>query len=73
VVDFRVSIEIEGVRIRPGDVIFGDIDGVLAIPREAEQEAISRALEKTSKENLVRDAIRAGMSTVEAFEKFGVM
>jgi 4-hydroxy-4-methyl-2-oxoglutarate aldolase len=73
VVDFRVSIEIEGVRIRPGDVIFGDTDGALAIPREAEQEAISRALEKVGKEDLVRDAIRAGMSTVEAFEKFGVM
>lgn len=73
VVDFRISIELEGVRIRPGEVIFGDMDGVLAIPREAEQEAISRALEKVSKENLVRDAIRAGMSTVEAFEKFGVM
>jgi len=73
VVDFRVQIEIEGVRIRPGDMIFGDIDGVLAIPREAEKEVITRALEKASKENLVREAIRAGMPTVEAFEKFGVM
>ena len=73
VVDFRVQIEIEGVRIRPGDVIFGDTDGVLAIPREAEQEAITRALDKAGKENQVREAIRAGMPTVEAFEKFGVM
>jgi 4-hydroxy-4-methyl-2-oxoglutarate aldolase len=73
VVDFRVQIEIEGVRIRPGDMIFGDIDGVLAIPGEAEKEAIMRALEKASKENLVREAIRNGMGTVEAFEKFGVM
>lgn len=73
VVDFRVSIEVEGVRIRPGDIIFGDIDGVLAIPREAEREAISLALEKASTENRVREAIKAGMSTVEAFKKFGVM
>jgi 4-hydroxy-4-methyl-2-oxoglutarate aldolase len=73
VVDFRVQIEIEGVRIRPGDLIFGDTDGVLSIPREAEREAITRALDKAGKENLVRDAIREGMSTVEAFEKFGVM
>jgi len=34
---------------------------------------ITRALEKASKENLVREAIRAGMPAVEAFEKFGVM
>ena len=73
VVDFRVPIEIERVRIRPGDILFGDIDGVLAIPREAEREAITLALEKVSKENLVREAILGGMSTVEAFAKFGVM
>ena len=37
------------------------------------EEAIRRALEKASTENKVRDAIRAGMSTVEAFRTFGVM
>lgn len=73
VIDFRVSIEIENVRIRPGDVVFGDIDGVLIIPQAAEREAIALALEKVGKENLVRDAILSGMSTVAAFEKFGVM
>ena len=73
VVDFRIAIEIEGVRVAPGDVVFGDLDGVLVIPREAEREAISRALEKVTKENAVRDAIVNGMSTVEAFAKFGVM
>jgi 4-hydroxy-4-methyl-2-oxoglutarate aldolase len=73
VVDFRVGIEIEGVAIAPGDIVFGDLDGVLVIPREAAGEAISRALEKVSQENAVRRAIVNGMSTVEAFEKFGVM
>lgn len=73
VVDFRVPIEMDAVRIMPGDIVFGDLDGVLVIPKEAEQEAISRALEKASKENAVRTAIENGMSTVEAFQKFGVM
>jgi 4-hydroxy-4-methyl-2-oxoglutarate aldolase len=73
VVDFRIAIEIDGVRIAPGDVIFGDLDGVLVIPREAEYEAVSRAFEKVTAENAVRSAIVAGMSSVEAFEKFGVM
>ena len=73
VIDFRVGIEINGVRIAPGDIVFGDLDGVLVIPRQAEEEAIRRALEKASTENQVRDAIRAGMSTVEAFRTFGVM
>ncbi len=73
VVDYRVPVEIHGVRIAPGDIVFGDLDGVLVIPRHAEEEAIRKALEKSSTENKVRDAIRDGMSTVQAFKTFGVM
>lgn len=73
VVDFRIRVEMEGVVIAPGDIVFGDLDGVLIIPRAAEQEAISKALEKVTGENTVRAAILDGMSTVEAFAKFGVM
>lgn len=73
VVDFRVTVEIECVKIAPGDIVFGDQDGVLVIPKNAEREAISKALEKAGKENLVKRAIQQGTSTVEAFEKFGVM
>ena len=73
VIDFRVSIEIEGVRIAPGDLIFGDREGVLVIPAEVEAEAIEAALAKASTENRVATAIRGGMSAVEAFETFGVL
>ena len=73
VVDWRVPVGINGVRVKPGDIVFGDLDGVLVIPREAEEEAIRRALEKASTENEVRAAIERGMSTVEAFRTFGVM
>ena len=61
------------MRIEPGDIVFGDLDGVLVIPRRAEAEAIRKALEKASSENRVRDAIASGMSTVDAFKTFGVM
>ena len=73
VVDYRVAVEINGVRIHPGDIVFGNLDGVLVIPRQAEAEAISKALEKAGTENRVRQAIEQGMSTVEAFKTFGVM
>ena len=73
VVDYRVAVEINGVRISPGDIVFGDLDGVLVIPRRAEEEAIRKALEKAGTENRVRQAIQDGMSTVEAFRSFGVM
>ena len=73
VVDFRVPIEMDAVRVMPGDIVFGDLDGVLIVPKEAEREAITRALEKASAENGVRAAIENGMSTVDAFRNFGVM
>jgi 4-hydroxy-4-methyl-2-oxoglutarate aldolase len=73
VVDYRVRVEMEGVSISPGDIVFGDLDGVLVVPKEAEREAITKALEKVSKESAVRVAIVNGMSTAEAFDKFGVM
>ena len=73
VVDFRIPVEIGSVRLRPGDILFGDIDGVLVVPAEAETEVFTRALEKVRGEKLVRKAIEEGSSAVEAFGKYGIM
>jgi regulator of RNase E activity RraA len=73
VVDFRIPVEIGLVRIRPGDILFGDIDGVLVVPAEVETEVFTRALEKARGEKLVKKAIEEGSSAVEAFEKYGIM
>lgn len=71
--DFRVPLEIGGVRIRPGDIVFGDIDGVLAVPREAEDEVFRRALEKARGEKTVKRDLENGMSAVEAFARHRIM
>jgi regulator of RNase E activity RraA len=73
VVDFRVPVEIGSVRIRPGDILFGDSDGVLVVPADTEAEVFTRALEKARGEKLVRKAIEEGSSAVEAFAKYGIM
>ena len=73
VIDFRVPLEIGGVWVMSGDIVFGDLDGVCVIPRAAEEEVFRKALEKVQKENLVGQAIEDGMSAQEAFKKFGVM
>src|SRR4051812_2357960 len=73
VLDFRTPIEINGVRIQSGDIIFGDIDGVCVVPRAAERDVFTKAIEKTRGEKLVAKAIREGMGAVEAFRKFGIM
>jgi hypothetical protein len=58
VIDFRTPIEIEAVRIAPGDLIFGDREGVLIIPSEVEGEAVAAALAKACTESKVATAIR---------------
>lgn len=73
VIDYRVPIEFDGIRINPGDIIFGDRDGVLVVPQEIEKEIFQGAIDKARGEQLVKTALEDGMSTVEAFEKFGIM
>ncbi|MFI5072494.1 MAG: RraA family protein, partial [Terriglobales bacterium] len=73
VVDFRCPIEIGGVSINPGDLVFGDLDGVVIIPRAVEEEVIVRSLEKARAEKLVRKEIEAGSSSTEVFAKYGIL
>jgi len=73
VIDFRLPIEIEGIAIHSGDIVFGDVDGVCIIPRQAEVEAFTRAIQKSRREKLVKKALQEGMSAVEAWSKFGIM
>lgn len=73
VIDFRCPIEIEGVRINPGDLVFGDMEGVLITPWDVIEEVFSLAVEKTRGEKLVRKAIEEGLSANDAFENFGIM
>ena len=73
VIDFRIPIEIQGVIIAPGDIVFGDRDGVCIIPQLHEREIIEAALEKARGEKRVKKAIEGGMGAVEAFEKYGIM
>ncbi len=73
VVDFRCPIEIGQVTIHDGDLIFGDVDGVLVIPKEMAEQVVEQALEKAAGEKKVRAAIEGGMSATEAFRVFGIL
>ena len=73
VADYRCPIEIAGVWIEPGDLVFGDLDGVVIVPRAVENEVITRALKKARGEKVVRKAIEGGMTATAAFKKFGIL
>lgn len=73
VIAWRVPIEIEGTHVDSGDIVFGDMDGVVVIPQAIEKEVIERAWEKATGEKTVGKAIQAGMSATEAFRKYGIL
>jgi regulator of RNase E activity RraA len=73
VIDYRIPIQIGQARVSPGDIVFGDVDGVCVVPALGAQEALALALEKARKEKVVRKALEAGLSARDAFEKYGIL
>jgi regulator of RNase E activity RraA len=73
VIAHNTPIECGEVLVYPGDLILADHDGVVVVPNAAAEEALHLAEEKVSGENLVRKALAGGMSTTEAFKKFGIL
>jgi len=74
VVDFRCAIEFEnGAQVRPGDVIVGDIDGVLVIPGDHVEAIVRLALAKVEGEAKVRGMIERGERTQAIFDSTGIM
>jgi 4-hydroxy-4-methyl-2-oxoglutarate aldolase len=73
VIDYDVTVEIDGVRIEPGDLIGIDEDGFAVVPKAIIDKVLSAAWTKAHEENKVRDAIRNGMSATKAFETYGVL
>jgi regulator of RNase E activity RraA len=59
--------------VRPGDWVFGDVDGVVVAPAELAAEAFRLALEKVSAENRVRAELARGRSVREVFAEYRVL
>jgi len=70
VVDHGCPVNCGDVLVNTGDILFGDIDGVVVIPKELEREVIPRALEKVGKENLVRNELLKGAMLRDAYDKY---
>lgn len=73
VTGFGDPTEVSGVTVCLGDLIVGDDDGVVVVPRAVQDEVAVRALEKATGESGFRDAVRNGMAPSEAFDRFKVL
>jgi regulator of RNase E activity RraA len=65
----QVPVSIGDVRVCPGDLVRGDADGVVVIPRELEDKVLASAEEIQAAEDAIRDSVRAGLSLRDARAK----
>lgn len=71
-VEWGGPVTIGEVRIEPGDVVVGDLDGVAVVPKALAAPVLLECERLLHTENRVRDAVRKGMAPLAAYEKFGV-
>lgn len=65
------SIEIEKIKIKRGDYIFGDLDGIVCIPKEIKKEVINKSLKVSKKEKSIKKLIEKGCDAKKIFNKEG--
>lgn len=65
-----VPVNIGDVRVAPGDLLRGDADGVVVIPRDFEDRVLDVAEGIEQAEEAIREAVRGGMRLDEARRQF---
>ena len=73
VADFRIPLKVGAVTVLPGDIVFGDIDGVVILPRAVESDVVGTALEQVRKEKTARRMLQEGASAETVFRQTGVL
>lgn len=68
-----VPIECAGVSVQSGDLVFGDADGVVVIPRRAEEEVLRLAFEKIAGERSTLRDLQGGDSLGAVFARYGIL
>jgi len=69
-IDFGEPLMCGRVQVRPGDVVFADLDGIVVIPMEKAKEVLREAEKVHHVEDDVRESLRRGESAVEVFKRF---
>lgn len=73
VAEIDVPIQCAGVAVASGDLVVGDADGVVVVPRTVEDAAFQRAFEKVKGEDRTRDELAAGAKLKDVFDKYRVL
>ncbi|MCC7175756.1 MAG: RraA family protein [Bryobacterales bacterium] len=71
ITECQVTIKIGATVIHPGDFVFGDIDGVVIIPKDMTMDVLVAAEDIYRREKGMREELRQGVSVTEAYAKYG--
>ena len=69
----KIPVLMDGVTINPGDYIFGDVDGVVIIPKDLIEEVLDRAFALIKDEDRVRDSLLNGDSLEKVYTEIGAI
>lgn len=73
VISYGRPVAVAGVNVRPGDIVFAEIDGIVIVPRDIAEETVERAFAKVAKEDGARADLRAGLLLSEVWTKYRVL
>jgi regulator of RNase E activity RraA len=73
VMHYGCPINCGDVVVHSGDIVFGDIDGIVVIPRAIEKEVLRRAVEKVEGEDRAREDLKKGAYLKDVYAKYGVL
>ncbi len=73
VISYDIPIDCGGVTVNPRDIIFGDYDGIIAIPHAMAEKVLCMAEEKASRELVVDSEFKRGRKVAEVFAEHGVL
>lgn len=69
--EYQIPIKIGRTVIHPNDFVFGDIDGVVIVPKEIVTDVLVAAEDIFRREGAMREELRRGVSVKEAYDKYG--
>lgn len=69
--EWQIPVKIGNTVIRPDDFVFGDIDGVVIVPKEATIEVLEKTEHKVGQEKKMRVDLRKGVTVSEVYKKHG--
>ncbi|MBI5879484.1 MAG: RraA family protein [Chloroflexi bacterium] len=73
VFEYDTPVEVGGVPCTRGDVVFGDVDGVVVVPAAIAEQVIAEAVHKVRQESASRAALENGGYLRDVFNRYGVL